>query len=135
MQKKEKQTKAIPIAFESVKAGFPTPAEDYSDAKLDLHELLIKHPAATFFVRVSGDSMKDAGILNDDILVVDKSLEVREGKIVVASVDGEFTVKRVKKLKGNLFLAAENPNYSPIKINLDDDFQIFGVVTASIRQY
>lgn len=125
---------AIPIFFAPVKAGFPTPAEDFSEAKLDLNELLIKHPSATFFVRASGDSMTGVGISNNDILIVDKALEINEGKIVIASIDGEFTVKRVKKMKGNLFLIAENENYSPIKINDEDDFQIFGVVTTVIKQ-
>jgi DNA polymerase V len=94
-----------------VSAGFPSPAEDYLDRALDLNELLISNPAATFYVRASGDSMRDAGIQSGDILVVDRAVEARPGKIVIAAVDGELTVKRLRVKEGRLYLAPENPAY------------------------
>lgn len=116
-----------------VKAGFPSPADDFVEKKLDLNDFLIKHPEATFFLRVSGESMKNVGINDGDLLIVDRSLEVSDGKIVVAAIDGEFTVKRVKKNNGDLYLVPENENYKPIKINESDEFQVFGVVKHVIK--
>jgi DNA polymerase V len=124
-----------PLFTSGVSAGFPSPAEDHIDRKLDLNELLIQHPVATFFVRVAGDSMKDAGINHDDILVVDRSLEATNGKIVIAIVNGELTVKKLERNQTSCKLVPANPNYSPVVITADTDFSIWGVVTSVIHQF
>lgn len=117
----------------TVAGGFPSPADDYIGRALDLNEFLVKHPAATFFVRVHGDSMRDAGIHHGDILVVDRSLEAVNGAVVVAVLDGEFTVKRLRKNNGSVFLQAENAAYPPIAVSSDRNFQIWGVVAFAIH--
>lgn len=124
----------LKLFMNPVKAGFPSPADDFVEKELDLNKFLIKHPASTYFVKVEGSSMKNAGISTGDILIVDKALEPKNNAIVIASVDNEFTVKRVSKIKDALFLIAENEDFEPIKINPEDDFQIFGVVTNVIKQ-
>src|SRR5262245_2382255 len=117
--------RALPIFLSRVSAGFPSPADDYIEKRLDLNELIIKHPEATFFVKVEGDSMRDAGILSGDILVVDRSLEPSHGKIVVAILNGEFTVKRIHIGPRGVALLPENTAYEPIKIHSDSDFQVW----------
>lgn len=124
----------LPLFAVPVKAGFPSPAEDYLEQNLDLNEHLIQHPAATFFVRVDGESMKGAGIHKDDILIVDRSLEPSNGKIVIAVINGEFTVKRIRLHQEKVFLEPENPQFSPIEINPNWDFQVWGVVTYVIHK-
>jgi len=124
----------LPLYLASVAAGFPSPADDFIDKKLDLNEFLINHPAATFFVRVSGDSMRDAGLNDGDILVVDRALDPGGGKIVVAALDGELTVKRIRKQNGKLFLAPENPEFEPIEVGEEACFEIWGVVTYVIHK-
>jgi DNA polymerase V len=124
----------LPIYLANVQAGFPSPAEDYLDKTLDLNELLIAHPAATFFVRVSGDSMQNAGIFSGDILVVDRSLEAADNKIVIAIVNGEFTVKRLKIREGRISLVPENPSYPILEMKEGSDFQVWGVVTYVIHK-
>lgn len=124
----------LPLFLANVQAGFPSPAEDYLDKTLDLNELLISHPAATFFVRVMGDSMQNAGILSGDVLIVDRSLEALENSIVIAVVNGEFTVKRLLKRDGRIFLAPENPSYPILEIMPESDFQVWGVVTYVIHK-
>lgn len=119
----------IPLFTSSVPAGFPTPAEDEIDQTLDLNAYLIPRPAATFFVRVRGSSMEGANIFSGDILIVDRSIEAAVGKIVLAIVDGAFTVKRLMKRKGKLLLEAENPTHKPI----DGEFEVWGVVTYIIH--
>lgn len=116
-------------------AGFPSPGDDEVEKALDLNDLLIDHPAATFFVRVSGDSMEDAGIFDGDILVVDRSEEPKEGRIVIAAVYGELAVKRLRRIDGELALVSENPNYKPIFIHESDDVFLWGVVTGSVRTF
>ena len=123
----------IPLLSMHVPAGFPSPAEDYSEQKLDLNELLIKHPSATFFVRAHGDSMKDAGIHSNDLLIVDRSKEATNNAIVVAVINGEFTVKRISKRTTGTYLAPENPEYEPLKITEEMDVVIWGVVTSVIH--
>lgn len=118
----------------SVQAGFPAPVADYSDGPLDLNSYLIKNPAATFFVRVSGESMLNAGIHPNDILIVDRSLTPSNNKIVIAVIDGELTVKRLRIFENQVRLIAENPNYDSITINSGSDFQVWGVVTAVIHK-
>lgn len=124
-----------PLFLSGVSAGFPSPAEDYIDRKLDLNELLIKNPAATFFVRVAGDSMTGAGINHDDILIVDRSLEALSGRIVIAVYNGELTVKRLIHDKDSIRLVAENPAYAPLVIDRDNGCEIWGVVTAVVHQF
>ncbi len=124
----------LPLFSDRVAAGFPSPADDHLDNKLDLNEHLVKHPAATFFVRVEGRSMIGAGIHPDDILVVDRSVEASNGNIVVAAVDGELTVKRLHYRRARLFLEPENPDYDPIEITGDTDLVVWGVVTNVIHK-
>ncbi len=124
----------LPLFTTAVQAGFPSPAESDVEKTLDLNELLISHPAATFFVRVIGDSMQGAGIFSGDILIVDRSIEPAENKIVVAIVNSEFTVKRLKRKKGRILLAAENPGYPSLEMKEGTDFQVLGVVTYVIHK-
>jgi len=124
----------LPLYLSPISAGFPSPAEDYIDRKLDLNEHLIKHPAATFFVRVAGDSMRDAGVIDGDILIVDRAVEPCTGSIVIAAVNGELTVKRLKKKRSRLWLMPENPDYSPTEITPEMQFEIWGVVTYIIHK-
>ena len=122
----------IPFFLERIRAGFPSPAQDYVEKTLDLNELCIQHPAATFFVRVQGDSMIDAGILCGDVLVVDRSLKAKHDDIVVASVDGEFTVKRLAT-RPRIALIPANKAYKSIEFVEGDQLEIFGVVTSIVR--
>ncbi len=125
----------VPMIGAVVPAGFPSPAQDYIEDVLDLNELLIQHPAATYFVRVEGYSMLNAGIYPEDILIVDRSLDAVNGKIVIAVVDGEFTVKRLRIDKnGVCFLMPENADYEPVRIHEGMDFSIWGVVTNVIHK-
>lgn len=124
---------APPLFLNSVQAGFPSPAEDYIERKLDLNEHLVAHPAATFFVRVEGDSMLGAGIHKGDILIVDRSLSAENGKIVIAFLNGEFTVKTLKKEGNDVWLVPENPKFPRLKVDPGSDFQVWGVVTYVIH--
>ena len=123
----------LPVFLGRLPAGFPSPADDYLEGKLDLNRHLIKHPAATFFVRVTGDSMIGAGIHSGDLLVVDRSLEPADKNVVVAVLDGELTVKRLFKQHGVLRLLPENLNYQPIEITAQQSIEIWGVVTNVIH--
>jgi len=122
----------IPLFGEAVSAGFPSPAEDYIEQSLDLNEHCIKRPAATFFVRVQGDSMVDAGIYAEDMLVIDRSIPAAHGDIVIAGLHGEFTVKELQ-LRPRTCLMPKNKAYSPIDIPEGSELDIFGVVTHVIR--
>lgn len=124
----------LPLYGSRVSAGFPSPADDYLEDTLDLNEHLITHPAATFMVRVSGDSMLGAGIHPGDILVVDRSLEATDGRIVIAVLDGELTVKRLSLQGAAVRLLPENPEYAPIIIREAQDFSVWGVVTSVIHK-
>ncbi len=121
----------LPLYLERISAGFPSPAQDYVEQRLDLNQLCVKRPAATYFLRVAGISMINAGIYPDDLLVVDRSITAQAGDIVVASLNGEFTVKvlEIEPLR----LVPQNEDYHPILINETDDFEIFGVVTNVVR--
>lgn len=123
----------IPLYSSTVRAGFPSPGDDYIEAMLDLNEYLIKHPASTFFVRASGESMMNAGIYSGDILIVDRSIEASHGKIVIAALNGELTVKRLFQQHGQIKLIAENPDFPPIDITDEYDMVIWGVVTNVIH--
>ncbi len=118
-----------------IRAGFPNPAEDVSGVAMDLNELLVRHPVSTYYLRVEGDSMSGAGIASGDIVVVDKSLDVKSGDIVVAAVEGEFTLKRFKKQDQKAWLMPENPSYQPIELNEERDASIWGVVTYTIHAH
>jgi len=128
-----KTTTVRPLFLSGVSAGFPSPADDYLDRRLDLNEHLIKNPAATFFVRVAGDSMTGAGINDDDMLIVDRSLEPANGNIVIAVINGELAVKRLLKKNGDCQLVAESQHYPPLDINEDTPLEIWGVVTYAIH--
>lgn len=124
---------ALPLFTSKVQAGFPSPADDYQEGTLDLNEYLIRNPAATFYVRASGNSMINAGIHPGDLLIVDRSITATSGKIVIAVVNGEFTVKRLMKKGQHLFLMAENPDYPPIAIKDKSELEIWGVVTNVVH--
>jgi DNA polymerase V len=126
---------ARPLFSASVPAGFPSPADDYIEGQLDLNKHLVKHPAATFFVRVSGDSMIEAGIHDGDILIVDRALEPQDQSIVIAKVGGELTVKRIRILADRLVLVPENENYAEQPIGRDEDFEVWGVVVHAIHSF
>ena len=126
---------SIPFFSSRVQAGFPSPADDHLEDSLDLNKYLIHHEESTFFVRAQGDSMLGAGIYPGDILVVDKSLDAKNGKIVIAVVDGEFTVKRLQKYQNKITLKSENPNYKDIDIKEENELTIWGVVTSVIHKY
>tara|TARA_B100000683_G_scaffold234854_1_gene238290 strand:- start:92 stop:520 length:429 start_codon:yes stop_codon:yes gene_type:complete len=119
---------------EGVPAGFPSPAEDHMDLDLDLSSYLIQHPSATFCVRVEGDSMVGAGIQSGDVILIDRSLTPNPGNIVLAVVDGEFTVKRVDIVDDKLFLIPENPRLKPMEVAEGSSFQVWGVVTFVIHK-
>ncbi len=130
----QKKGVEIPFFISGIQAGFPSPADDYIDKKLDLNELLIKHPSSTFYVKVSGDSMKDAGILSGDLLIVDRAIMPKNKYIILAVIEGEFTVKRYVEKDGEAYLIPENDDYPIIKIMEYMDFQVWGVVSTIIRQ-
>lgn len=125
----------LPMAVDKVCAGFPSPAEDFAVKRIDLTKILVTHPQATFLLRVSGDSMRDAGIFDTDMLVVDKAIKPRHGHIVVAVVDGEFTVKHLYQRAGRVLLRAANVTYPDI-IPIDGQtIEIWGVVTSCIKRF
>ena len=124
----------IPIYLSKISAGFPSPAADYKEEKISLDKELIKNPSSTFFVRVSGDSMKDLGIHPGDTLIVDKSIEAKNNKIVIAVIEGEFTVKKLKIENELAYLVAANSDYEPILIN-KKSVTIWGVVTHAIKKF
>jgi DNA polymerase V len=116
-----------------VAAGFPSPAEDYIDRKLDLNRYYVKNPAATFYVRVDGNSMIGAGIHSGDLLIVDRSLKPLSGRVVIAVINGEHTVKRLRKEGDRVFLMAENADYAPIEVSEFEELYVWGVVTEVIH--
>lgn len=122
-----------PLLCTRVPAGFPSPADDYIENALDLNEHLIKHPAATFFVRVTGDSMTGAGINSGDILIVDRAVKPGNGSIIVAVINGEFTIKRLAKRASGVYLLPENPDYEPVMITGGSEFEVWGVVVYAIH--
>ena len=125
----------IPLLNDSVSAGFPSPADDYTEENIDLNEHLISNPFSTFFLRVKGDSMINAGIKDKDLIIVDKSLIAKPGNIVIAMIDGEFTIKRLSIKNDELYLKAENHNYPDFSFKIHIDVQIWGVVIYSIHSY
>ena len=131
IQKKQILT---PVFLDSVSAGFPSPATDYMENKLDLNEYLIKHPAATFIVKAKGSSMSDAGILSGDLLIVDRSIIPKNNDIVIASIFGDLTVKRFQKKENSLFLLSANSDYPSIQVKEEMECFIWGAVTYIIHE-
>jgi len=125
----------LPVVSQGISAGFPSPALDFVDLTIDLNKHIIKHPSATFYGRVKGDSMKDAGIADGDLLVIDKSLQPTSGRIAVCYIDGEFTVKRIRVTKGECWLMPANEQFKPIQITEENNFLIWGIVTHVIKAF
>ncbi|WP_286782210.1 translesion error-prone DNA polymerase V autoproteolytic subunit [Leclercia sp. UBA1284] len=123
---------ALPLFSDLVQCGFPSPAQDYVEQRIDLNALLIQHPSATYFVKAAGDSMIDAGIGDGDLLVVDSARKADHGDIVIAAIEGEFTVKRLQ-LRPRIQLNPMNSAYSPIVFGSEASLDIFGVVTYIIK--
>ena len=124
----------LPYYDTRVQAGFPSPAEDHLEQRVDLNTLVIENPSATFFVRVAGESMREIGITDGDILVVDRSIESWENRIVVAVIDSEFTIKRFTTQNETVVLEAENPDYPAIKITPEMNFSVWGVVSWTLKK-
>ncbi|MDG1504525.1 MAG: translesion error-prone DNA polymerase V autoproteolytic subunit [Flavicella sp.] len=125
----------LPFVDGGISAGFPSPADDFLDINIDLNKHLIKNPSTTFYGRVRGNSMIDAGIHDGDLLVIDKSLEPQSDKIAVCFIDGEFTVKRIQIEKDTVWLIAENKDYQPIKVTKENELLIWGIVTNVIKYF
>lgn len=125
----------LPYVDVGISAGFPSPADDFIELTIDLNRELIKHKDSTFFAKVKGDSMKNAGIFNGDLLIIDKSLEPQDGKIAICQIDGDFTVKRIKKENDVVWLIAENEDYKPIKVTEENELMIWGIVIHSIKTF
>ena len=124
---------AVPLAGAGVKAGFPSPADDFIEQSIDLNRLLIRNPPATFLVRVDGDSMQDECILDGSLVVVDKSLRPADGDVAVCWLDGEFTLKRIRIERERVVLMPANKRFEPIVVGEDDPFTVWGVVRSTIR--
>lgn len=133
MSRNEEGNKEMPFFESGVSAGFPMPTGDAPSAVLNLHDLCVKRPSATYFVRARGDSMTGAGIYDGDLLIVDRSLSPHNGDVIIAAIDGEFTVKRFEKKGEKIRLLPENPSYSPITIHPGRDHAFWGVVTSSVH--
>jgi DNA polymerase V len=123
----------LPFIDSGISAGFPSAALDFIDLSIDLNKYLIKHPSATFYGRVKGDSLKNAGIGSGDLLIIDRSLEPVNGKIAVCYIDGEFTAKRIQVQKNEVLLVPENEHYQPIRVTEDNNFLVWGIVTHVIK--
>ncbi len=124
----------IPFIPDGVSAGFPSPAADFMENNIDLNKELSENPLATFYIKVKGNSMIDAGINDKDVLIVDRSIEPQNNKIAICFIDGEFTVKRIKLEKDCLYLMPENSNYTPIKVTEENELIIWGIVTYVIKK-
>lgn len=125
----------LPLISEGISAGFPSPAMDFEHIAIDLNRELIRNPATTFYGRVRGHSMRNAGIFNNDLLVIDRSLEVANNKIAVCYIDGEFTIKRINIEKDCVWLIPENESYNPIKVTADSELIIWGIIIHSIKSF
>lgn len=125
----------LPFVSDGISAGFPSPALDFIEQRIDINQHLIKHPSTTFFGRVKGWSMKDLGISDGDLLVIDKSIEARNGKVAVCYLDGEFTLKKIKLDRGRLLLIPANEEYQPIEVNTESDFIVWGIVVYVIKAF
>lgn len=125
----------LPFADQGIQAGFPSPAQDYLTETIDLNHEIVRHPASTFYGRVDGDSMIDEGIEPGDILVIDRSLEPADGDLAVCCIDGDFTLKRISLAQGKVWLIPSNEAYDPILVTPDRQFEVWGVVTYTIKQH
>lgn len=125
----------IPFFDVGISAGFPSPADDFIESSIDLNKELIRHKYTTYFARVKGYSMKNVGINDGDLLIIDKSLEPQNNRIAVCQIDGEFTVKRIKIEKEIIWLIAENEDYQPIKVTPENNFVIWGIVVHCIKSF
>ncbi len=125
----------LPYAEQGVQAGFPSPAQDYLNESIDLNHELIRHPAATFYARVDGESMIGDGIEPGDILVIDRSIEPADGDLTVCCVDGDFTLKRISLSEGKVWLIPSNERFDPILVTPDNKFEVWGVVTYTIKHH
>ena len=128
-------TLTLDLYSNPVSAGFPSPAEDHLDSSLDLNEYLIKHPSATFYIYAKGHSMNDIGIYDGDVMIVDRALEAKSKDIIIAGINGEFTVKRIYIKNNSIYLVPENKTFKSILVEDDMDFQIWGVVTHTIHSF
>lgn len=126
---------SLPLYLDRISAGFPSPADDYVEAELDLNRYLIRNPPDTFMVRVTNDALAGAGILDGDVLIVDRSIGPRHGMIVVAMVNGEMCVRRLNRKSGDWVLDSENKDFQPLRIRPGQDLEIWGVVTGMVRKY
>lgn len=126
---------SVPLFSTRIRAGIPAPADEERPQRIDLNRHIIKNPLATFFIFVQGDSMIEDGIRDGDLLVVDRSLPVRNGSVVIAYLDGEFTVKRYKQERGRLYLVPANPDFASIEIKKDQEFEVWGVVKTVIHSF
>ncbi len=122
------------LANEGISAGFPSPADDFKELRISIDKEVVKNETATFYARVSGESMQGAGLDDGDLLVIDRSLEPEDNKIAICFIDGEFTVKRLKVEKDCVYLMPENPNYQPIKVTEDNELIIWGMVTYVVKK-
>lgn len=125
----------FPFFGVSIPAGFPSPAEDFNEERLDIRAYLVKNPSATFFARVTGDSMRDMGIFDGDLLVVDRSIKPSDGKPAVCFLNGEFTLKKVSVREGKVYLLPANRNFPIIEVGPDEQFMVWGVVTHVIKSF
>jgi len=125
----------LPYIDAGLRAGFPSPADDFIEISIDINKEYIKNRDTTFFAKVKGNSMVNAGIFDGDLLIIDKSLEPQNDKIAVCQIDGSFTVKRIKIEKDLVWLIAENEDFKPIKVTTENDLIIWGIVTASIKKF
>jgi DNA polymerase V len=126
---------SLPFVDVSISAGFPSPADDFIELSIDLNRHLIKHKDSTFFAKVKGHSMKNAGIFDGDLLVIDKSIAPQDGKIAICQIDGAFTIKRIKIEKNVVWLIAENEEFKPIKVTEENELMIWGIVLHSIKSF
>ncbi|AWH84150.1 peptidase S24 [Flavobacterium album] len=129
----DESTPGLPFVTHGISAGFASPAQDFMQERIDLNKELAKNWLTTFYIRVSGNSMMNAGIADGDLLVADRSLEPADGKIAICLIDGEFTVKRLKLDKDCLYLMPENPAYQPIKVSEENNFTVWGIVTYVVK--
>jgi DNA polymerase V len=125
----------LPFYDVGIQAGFPSPADDFIELSIDINKEYIKNRDATFFAKVKGHSMKNVGIFDGDLLIIDKSIEPQDNKIAICQIDGDFTVKRIKIDNDTVWLIAENEAYNPIKVTADNELMIWGIVVASIKKF
>tara|TARA_B100001939_G_scaffold253169_1_gene220134 strand:+ start:1692 stop:2123 length:432 start_codon:yes stop_codon:yes gene_type:complete len=130
----QNQKKSLYLAQEKISAGFPSPADDFKELRISIDQEVVRNEEATFYARVSGESMQGAGLDDGDLLVIDRSIEPKNGKIAVCCIDGEFTVKRLKVVEDGVFLIPENPKYQSIKVTEENELIIWGIVTYVVKK-